>query len=176
MEVYKCSQYRSYYEVAKKLTDPKDRLSFYDALDAYRFDGEIIEMTPTVSLVFTAIKPFLDAELGRKAGGAPLKNRNARKQKEAKETEKEASAEEKDVKNKSTKFTPPTVEEVKEYCNERNNSIDPERFIDYYESNGLKVGKNSMKDWKAAVRNWEKPKDTGQEVKANVFPDDKLLL
>ena len=65
------------------------------------------------------------------------------------------------------RFIKPTLEEVEEYCKERNNYVDPQRFIDYYESNGWKVGgKATMKDWKAAVRNWErnveKPK---QEVR-----------
>lgn len=53
-------------------------------------------------------------------------------------------------------FTPPTLSEVQEYCRERNNCVDAERFVDYYTSNGWKVGKNQMKDWKAAVRGWEK--------------------
>ena len=53
------------------------------------------------------------------------------------------------------RFTPPTVEEVKAYCNEKGyTGVDPERFVDYYTSNGWRVGKNPMKDWKAAVRNW----------------------
>ncbi len=50
----------------------------------------------------------------------------------------------------------PTLDEVKAYCDERGNRVDPERFIDYYTSNGWKVGKNPMKDWKAAVRTWER--------------------
>ena len=50
----------------------------------------------------------------------------------------------------------PTLEEVKEYCKTRNNKVNAERFIDYYESNGWKVGRNPMKDWKACVRTWEK--------------------
>lgn len=54
------------------------------------------------------------------------------------------------------RFTRPTIKEVKEYCVERKNSIDPQRFIDYYNSNGWKVGRNSMKDWKSAIRNWER--------------------
>lgn len=65
-------------------------------------------------------------------------------------------------------FVKPTVDEVRAYCQERKNNVDPERFFDYYEANGWKVGKNSMKDWKATVRNWEKngysntrPKDSG---------------
>lgn len=54
------------------------------------------------------------------------------------------------------RFTAPTKEEVIAYCKERGNRVDPERFIDYYTSNGWKVGKNPMKDWKAAIRTWEK--------------------
>nr|DAX05586.1 MAG TPA: helix-turn-helix domain protein [Bacteriophage sp.] len=53
------------------------------------------------------------------------------------------------------KFIKPTLEEVRQYCLERKNKIDAEKFIDYYESNGWKVGRNSMKDWKAAIRTWE---------------------
>jgi DNA replication protein DnaD len=53
-------------------------------------------------------------------------------------------------------FTPPTVEEVRTYCNERHNGIDAEAFVTFYESKGWMIGKNKMKDWKAAVRTWEK--------------------
>lgn len=59
-------------------------------------------------------------------------------------------------KSPSSKTIKPTVEEIKKYCQERNNSIDAERFYDYYESNGWKVGRNPMKDWKATIRTWEK--------------------
>tara|TARA_R100000781_G_scaffold92092_1_gene57018 strand:+ start:8339 stop:8941 length:603 start_codon:yes stop_codon:yes gene_type:complete len=53
-------------------------------------------------------------------------------------------------------FKKPTIEEVKNYCNKRNNNIDPEAFIDFYKSKNWYIGKNKMKDWKAAVRTWEK--------------------
>ena len=59
-------------------------------------------------------------------------------------------------KSKAKRFTPPALEEVTAYCIERNNSVDPQHFIDYYTSNGWLVGKNKMKDWKAAVRTWER--------------------
>ena len=59
-------------------------------------------------------------------------------------------------KRKAKRFTPPTLEEVAAYCNERGNNIDPQHFIDYYTSNGWLVGKNKMKDWRAAVRTWER--------------------
>lgn len=57
---------------------------------------------------------------------------------------------------KRSRFVPPTKEDVIAYCNERGNKVDPERFIDYYTANGWRVGKNPMKDWKAAVRTWER--------------------
>jgi len=53
-------------------------------------------------------------------------------------------------------FSPPTIEEVTKYCVERGNSIDPEAFHDFYTSNGWKVGKSDMKDWRASVRVWER--------------------
>lgn len=52
------------------------------------------------------------------------------------------------------RFTPPTVEEVRAYCTEKGYTVDPQRFVDYYTSVGWRVGKNPMKDWKAAVRTW----------------------
>ena len=72
------------------------------------------------------------------------------------DTEKEIEIEKKKKSKTSSRFTPPTLDEVIDYCNERLNGVDAERFIDYYTSNGWKVGKNPMKDWKAAVRTWER--------------------
>ena len=57
---------------------------------------------------------------------------------------------------KRKRFEKPTLSEIEQYCIERNNNVNAEQFFDYYESNGWKVGKNSMKDWKAAVRTWER--------------------
>lgn len=54
------------------------------------------------------------------------------------------------------RFTPPTLDEVRAYCEERGNGIDAEQFVDHYNANGWKVGRSPMKDWKAAIRNWEK--------------------
>ena len=72
------------------------------------------------------------------------------------------------------RFSPPTVDEVREYCWERGNTVDPQRFVDYYSSNGWMVGKNKMKDWKAAVRTWEqndKGKSQKQPKKTKSFLD-----
>lgn len=61
-----------------------------------------------------------------------------------------------DKPQKRARFIAPTLEEVRQYCRERNSTVDPQRFIDYYTANGWRVGKNPMKDWKASVRTWEK--------------------
>lgn len=57
---------------------------------------------------------------------------------------------------KAKRFVKPTLSEIEQYCIERNNNVNAEQFYDYYESNGWKVGKNAMKDWKACVRTWER--------------------
>lgn len=57
---------------------------------------------------------------------------------------------------KADRFVPPDVNQVQEYCDNRNNGIDAQTFVDFYTSKGWMVGKNKMKDWKAAVRTWER--------------------
>jgi len=58
-------------------------------------------------------------------------------------------------KKQNKSFKVPLVEEIKDYCNERQNGIDASKFFDFYEARGWKTGKNSIKDWKACVRTWE---------------------
>ena len=65
--------------------------------------------------------------------------------------------------SRTHKFVPPTLEEVKNYCQERNNGVDPNKWYDHYTAVGWKIGKNPMKDWKAAVRGWEKQKEVKVE-------------
>ena len=77
---------------------------------------------------------------------------------------------------KTKRFKPPTLDEVREYCKERKNNVNPEQFVDFYTANGWKVGKNSMKDWKASVRTWErnhkddKPKQA-EEIKPKRYEE-----
>ena len=67
------------------------------------------------------------------------------------------------IKKKSKAFAPPSLEQVKEYCKERKNSVNAETFIDFYSSKGWLVGKNKMKDWKASIRTWEKRENNGHQ-------------
>ena len=72
------------------------------------------------------------------------------------EIEKEIHSSAKSTTTKRKRFEKPTLSQITQYCLERNNNVNAEQFYDYYESNGWKVGKNSMKDWKACVRTWER--------------------
>ncbi len=66
---------------------------------------------------------------------------------------------------KRKNFIPPTLIQVKEYVAEKEFNIDPEEFIDFYESKGWHVGKNKMKDWKAALRTWGKRDNNQMPIK-----------
>ena len=115
------------------------------------------------------------SEAGKK-GGRPKANASDKKQMVSEESKKSKCFSEKakkadndneydnDLKKENTidgvkekRFAPPTLENVREYCREMGyTNVDAERFIDFYTSNGWMVGKNRMKDWKAAVRNWDR--------------------
>lgn len=87
------------------------------------------------------------------------------------EIEKEIHSSAKSTTTKRKRFEKPTLSQITQYCLERNNNVNAEQFYDYYESNGWKVGKNSMKDWKAAVRTWEKNNYNRKPVNKNSKED-----
>ena len=75
----------------------------------------------------------------------------------------------KDTNNSADKphgFTPPNIQDVRAYCKERGNKVDPENFWDFYQSKNWMIGKNKMKDWKAAVRTWERSEAKGGRMSA----------
>lgn len=80
------------------------------------------------------------------------------------EEEKKERKEKININNK--RFSPPSVEEVIAYCLERKNKVDAQSFVDFYSSKDWMIGKNKMKDWKAAVRTWERSSQTRQEETA----------
>ena len=85
--------------------------------------------------------------------------------------EKEIHSSAKSTTTKRKRFEKPTISDIEQYCIERNNNVNAEQFFDYYESNGWKVGKNSMKDWKAAVRTWERSEYRKPNSKKNSKED-----
>ena len=88
-------------------------------------------------------------------------------------TEKEIDIEidkDKEKEKYKRQFTKPTLEDVQAYCAERGKGVDPQKWFDYYSANGWKVGKNPMKDWKAAVRTWERSDSGGKHRSVNFTP------
>ena len=155
------------------------------AIYAYQKDPDAVPEDPALAFVFELIKQQLDADSQRykeacaarteagKKGGRPKANASDKKQMVSEESKKSKCFSEKakkadneydnDLKEntidgvKEKRFAPPTLENVSEYCREMGyTNVDAARFIDFYTSNGWMVGKNRMKDWKAAVRNWDR--------------------
>ena len=170
--------YRSFYEAMQDLSDTEKGQCF-DALANYAINGvEPEKMAPVVRLFFTLAKPQIDKNNQRfengKNGGR-CKNQTETENKpnnNQTETEHEANVnvnvnveKEKDTlkcvqKEKVKNFVKPTHDEISQYCLESGNNIDVGRFYDFYECKGWKVGKNPMKDWRAAVRNWYRSEAT----------------
>lgn len=132
-----------------------------------RYDGQL---GIYAQMIEPTIKRRLDGQKGGRKGttqvpiqgttiGTAIVTSEAREEEKSKEyntlSDERVNTHTRTREKKST-FTPPAVEEVREYCDERKNNVDPERFVDHYTANGWRVGKNPMKDWKAAIRNWEK--------------------
>jgi hypothetical protein len=70
------------------------------------------------------------------------------------------------------RFIPPTLQEIRTFCQENGLVIDVDRFVDYYQSNGWKVGRNQMKDWKATVRRWARE---DKKASAPVKPAKRVI-
>lgn len=173
--------YRSYYDAIKVLPK-KEQTAVLLALCAYALDKEEPNLTGTAGAIFTLIRPTLDVGWKKAMGGSkgtPGKDNGKTDERPEKDTAKELEGEKErekeiEIENEcytpkppkgAKRFSPPSLDEVKAYCRERRNAVDAEKWFDYYTANGWKVGKNGMKDWKAAVRTWERDsygkKDTG---------------
>ena len=172
-ELFKC--FHDYRKKCEKLSDQEvGRL--FRALMEYSEHGTAPELTGRESIAFDFIaediardraayeqKCLTNAENGSKGGKRTQANATERKRTEAKSSETDKI---KDIRNKTIRktdsnesakrFQPPTVEEVRSYCTERGNNVDPQTFVDFYEAKGWMVGSNHMKDWRACVRTWEK--------------------
>lgn len=194
MERKQFTFYRSYYEAVKVLPK-KEQVAVILAICNYALNNEEPRLNGTANAIFGLIRPTLDssrrkAESGKQGGSKTQANDKQTESKTEANCKQTASEKEnkKEKENKienecslppisplsgddaaaprSARFTPPSVEDVRAYCQERRNGIDPQAFVDFYASKGWMVGKNKMKDWKAAVRNWERG-DSERKAKAS---------
>ena len=107
------------------------------------------------------IQVRLSENYSEKNPGYSEKNPSFSREKSPKESKVKDSTEqdrtgEQEKEKRSSRFIPPTVEEVRAYCKERKNNVDPEQFVAFYSSKGWMVGQNKMRNWKYAVITWEK--------------------
>lgn len=179
------------------LLDMEQRGILLTAIMEYASGGTVPEIEGMVLMAFSFIRKQMDRdnekyqntvekrrEAGKLGGRPPKANGIEEKAKKANGfSEKQTKAKKPDTDNvndndtdndikkesieKSSRFSPPTQQEVEEYCKEKGYTIDSERFIDFYESKGWMVGKNKMKDWRAAVRNWNRSQRQESTTKGN---------
>jgi hypothetical protein len=74
------------------------------------------------------------------------------------------------------RFAPPSLQDVKNYCQQRENQVNPQDFLDHYEANGWIRGKTKIKDWKACVRTWEKKSESGQSKTSSLGTSGVMSL
>lgn len=167
-----------------KLLSPEEKGTLFEAILLYAAGEETPFLSPAAEMAFSFIKSRMDTDAEQyrktcearkeagKLGGRPKANGFEEKQIKAKKAngffDNQSKAKKPDNDNdldndlkentlkgvKEKRFEPPTQEEVAAYCLEKGYPVDAERFIDFYEAKGWMIGKNKMKDWKAAVRNW----------------------
>lgn len=173
--------YRSFYEAVKDLP-PEEFKKSVCAIMNYGLDELAPDTTGIEKSMYIMAKPQIDAnnrryENSKRGGRKPSSNQDATKAEPNDNqdvTESDASKNQtvtnpvpkekdkvkekvkvNDKESKAVRFAPPTAQDVSAFCKEKGfDNFDVERFIDFYASKGWMVGKNKMKDWKAAVRNW----------------------
>lgn len=176
--------YRSFMDTMAGLPD-NDRLAVYEAIASYSLDLEEPSLTGVQKVVFGVIRQKLDANIRRwetgckggvygNQGGAPKGNKNATKE----TTPKQPQINPKTTPNgkagnttgtRARQFAKPSIEEIRDFVRSDSISVDAGCFYNYYESNGWKVGRNQMKDWKAAVRTWDRKNRKGNAADVGVI-------
>ena len=157
-----------------------ERGRLFTSLLTYARTGEAPQLGGNERFLFPMMRAQLDRDIAAMAGVSEARSKAAKASKSSKSEQMQqmqanAAFADKSSKDKdkdkdkdddkkgngarAARFTPPSVEEVATYCQERGNGVDASRFVDFYSSKGWMVGKTKMKDWKAAVRNWERSSD-----------------
>ena len=154
----------------------EDYKALLTALIHLQEDGEALPQfeNPMLNIFAAMIAPNIKRRLDAQRGGRAKSESQSRdrvatvdttvrnKEKKRKENISLSSESDKSARapaREPKEFTPPTVDEVRAYCQERRNTVDPEKFVDHYTATGWMIGASPMEDWKAAVRKWEKTEE-----------------
>lgn len=179
--------YRSFFEAVEDLP-PEDFKQAVTAIMRYALDGTADDVKGVAKSILIMARPQIDKnnkryENGTRGGRKPNDNQTITK------TEPKCSNPKpnvnvndnvNDIKEntlksvKEKRFAPPTPENVREYCREKGLNVDADRFVDFYESKNWYVGKNKMKDWKAAVRNWARSQRQESTAKGAEKPRNRF--
>ena len=190
--------YQSFAKAIKLM--PKDKqLDALWAIIDYGLDGTEPDPETDVytMMVYEMAKPQIDSNVKRKvngsSGGRPKtygyedekpvvtesENHRLSDEKPNVNVNENVNVKENDKKkdtnvSKEKRFAPPTPEDVREYCRGKGLNVDADRFVDFYESKNWYVGKNKMKDWKAAVRNWARSQRQESTAKGTEKPRNRF--
>lgn len=159
--------YFQYYEtfeiIIEKIKDIEEREWLRKVIIQYGLHGTAPDTfnSEALEIAWTICKDLIDQQHHRREVNAA--NRAGKKAEPATNEENSAiepqpeekpAQENQPEKPKAKKFVKPTVEEIAAYCKEKKYNVNAQQFFNYYESNGWKIGRNSMKSWQAAVQNW----------------------
>ena len=157
-----------------------ERGRLFTSLLTYARTGEAPQLGGNERFLFPMMRAQLDRDIAAMAGVSEARSKaakasksskyeqmqqmqanaaNADKSSKDKDKDKDKDDDKKGNGAREARFTPPSIEQVAAYCQERGNGVDAARFVDFYSSKGWMVGKSRMKDRKAAVRNWERSSD-----------------
>lgn len=179
--------YRSFFEAVEDLP-PEDFKQAVTAIMRYALDGTADDVKGVAKSILIMARPQIDKnnkryENGTRGGRKPNDNQTITKAEPKCISPKpnvNVNDNVNDIKEntlksvKEKRFAPPTPEDVREYCREKGLSVDADRFVDFYESKNWYVGKNKMKDWKAAVRNWARSQRQESTAKGTEKPRNRF--
>lgn len=179
--------YRSFFEAVEDLP-PEDFKQAVTAIMRYALDGTADDVKGVAKSILIMARPQIDKnnkryENGTRGGRKPNDNQTITKAEpkcigpkpNVNVNDNVNDIKENTLKSvKEKRFAPPTPEDVREYCREKGLSVDADRFVDFYESKNWYVGKNKMKDWKAAVRNWARSQRQESTAKGTEKPRNRF--
>lgn len=166
--------YRSYFDVFNELEKDSDKVAFLNAVFQKHFFNKEPELKSQISkLAYKAVQHSINSQVTgfiSKYGDIQQDNKT-NIQGVAQVLGQEVSHNDNDKENDKGKekgniqFVKPSAKQISDYCLERKNDVEANKFYDFYESKGWMVGKNKMKDWRACVRTWESKTPKNQKLK-----------
>lgn len=147
---------KEWFDAAEVMTDPLQIAGFYQAITEFFFTGKEPDADNPALVFFNLIRPEIERDIKAKNKRAERKAKiSTKKQPDCDQQTTDTRPQNDQAPTVTKKFIKPTAEQIREYCKEKNyTTVDACGFINYYESNGWKVGHNPMKNWKAAVTTW----------------------